>query len=134
MIEKDFIMRLLLDFWDKLTILLSKKRYDPADFLAVESIYQDVFHESRDFLFKEDIKEILEKIEKDCYYERLKLLALTFQLEAQMSMDMKEKDFLLEKSLSLFIYISQNNSAYDLETESKIRNLKRVIEKNKLMI
>lgn len=129
MIEKDYIMRFLLHFLNKVSELLSKKNYDDIDILTVENIYQNVFHESRDFFLKEDISKILKNTEKDCHYERLKLLALTFQLEAKMSMDANKKEHFLEKSLSLLVYISQNDSVYDLESEYKIKKIKDAIGK-----
>ena len=124
MVEQDYIRRLLLYFLQKLAAFLSKKNYEEADIRLIDRICQDAFSHNREFLMEQNIDTLLKEMGSEYFSDKLKLLAMIFELEAKITLDQTQTKMLWQKSLLLLEQISRNSTIYDLDMELKISSLR----------
>ncbi len=128
MIEKDYILRLLLRFFDKIALFLSKSKVDYTDVSDIEDICLSIFGKTRSHLTNSDVDKLLTETKGDFYFEKLKLIAYLFRVEAKLSKRDEDKKLHLKKALHLLSFISSNSDTYDTSIECDIQSIHNEIK------
>lgn len=125
MIEKDYILRLLNQFFEDLNIFFNRKdkKDTEKDIVFFYSTYVG------DYLFfhTAEIEDILKSFDKYNSNERLyrmQMLAELYLQEAQMEITQSDKKELWRRSLAIWEYINTKSDTYSMERMKKIEFIK----------
>ncbi len=125
--KKDFLVRMLMTFLEKLSQLLSKKRISEIKNSDMNELYILAFNEKRNLLLSLDEKDLQNKCKVDSSvlsFEKIKILAELLYIETQRT---KRIDF-AKKSLFFFNLFLKHSKIYDIETISKQKNLENFLK------
>lgn len=134
MFEKDYILRLLQQFFEDLSLFLSKKKKEEEEHEKQEdydwaSLY-DTYVGDYSFYHTAQWEEILASFSKYSPSERLhrmEMLAELYFREAQLERDSAVKLSLLERSLLLWEYINKYSDTYSMERVRRMEYIRGVI-------
>jgi len=131
MIQQDYIMRLIAEFFKRLERLL-KKREPEQRREALKEMYKQYVGDSEFFHTAEidDIMHEMERFDADQRIYRLEMLAELLYVDADLS-PYPMSDMLLEKSLVLFRYIDSHGRTFSLERLQKIANIQKRLSAGK---
>lgn len=125
MIEKDYIMKLMQQFFKDLEKLVSNQR-EKGDIQNIQvqlcDLYKDYFKKDESFFYNESYLTIIEYLEsKDCnVIDHMEMLAELLYHDALIKQNSDLKRNLLVKSLELFKYLNENSKTFSLERNQKI--------------
>lgn len=134
MLERDYIKRLIRQFFDAIEKLKEDKK--EADFptlqLQVNSMYRAYFQQSPSFFYTQqaeaDISYLASTFPPEELSERADMLAELFYQDALLKQDDERKE-LLRKSLSLLTYVDKHSDTFSFERRAKMVNLQVLISK-----
>lgn len=126
MIEKDYILRLLNQFFDDLSLFLSKKKKE-NDWA---SFYNTYFGDCT-FYHLAEHDEILNSFNKYSATEklyRMEMLAELYFQEAHFEIIVPNKLSLCKRSLMLLEYINMNSDTYSIKRNQRINIIKSILQ------
>ena len=139
MIERDFIMRMLQQFFEALAKLIHHKsllKGEYPDYSEIQErynkMYDQFFHKQANYFYETDEETILDNLLKEGYSERdmlakMQMIAELLYQDGLIKKDVLEKCNLLEKALYLFDYIESKSNTYSWERSQKIEDIKKAI-------
>ena len=135
MVECDYIMRLLQDFFAMLAKLVRLKVEEP-DMTRVQErfndMYKQFFRHSADHFYESEKEEILEVLAKDELSETeqhamIQMLSELMYQDGLIKKDITEKCMLLEKSLFLMRYLERYSKTYSWDREQKMSDIHKML-------
>ena len=121
MLEKDYIMRLIRQFFEALEKLKEKRGKENESTLQMETngMYRSYFHQPQDFFYEAGMDIILAYMqarfsEEECL-QRMELLAELLRFEGQM---------LNEKALELLTFADTHSDTFSFERRRKMEEIK----------
>ncbi|MDR1654298.1 MAG: hypothetical protein LBS01_11770 [Prevotellaceae bacterium] len=127
MVEKDYFIRTLNTFLQKLSEYISGGTSAEVSEEMIRDFYTELFQKSRDFFVESDFNTSISAFNEDCVCEKAKALADIFYIETMKSTKEKKVSF-AKKSLEMFRYYEQKSSVFDLSVFNRINNLTQIIE------
>lgn len=133
MVERDYIMRMLQEFFDAIAKVL---RYTPGQEPDLSHIQKQFNEMYRQFFrrsahhFNETEKEIiLEELEQEGYDEqnlfaKIQMLSELLYQDGLIKKNVPEKCIYLEKALYLLEYLNQNSKTYSWDREQRICDIR----------
>jgi hypothetical protein len=125
MLERDYIMRLFLQFFEELALSLSKKNKEEKE-TVIQNMF-DAYFKRYDFYIENDPTDILESFNEMATTEklcRIEMLAELLHQEALLK-EGDERRNLLDKSLKLYNYINERSTTFSLD---RLRRMKEINE------
>lgn len=128
MIEKDYIMRILQQFFAALNNLINNKRNVGNDEILVQlkDLYLSQLGNEYAFFYYNDIEKIKQSIIDDNHdntLARCTILSELYYHDGILNSDQELKINLLKKALHLLRYIDEKSNTYSLERKSRIQFL-----------
>lgn len=133
MLERDYIMRLIRDFFDALEKLKvkSQKENKPTLQLEIKSMYRAYFTQSENFFYEQDINYILFYLETTFppheLLQRVEILAELMYFDGSIQTETGKK-LLWSKSLALLLYLDTHSNTFSMERRNKITKIKELID------
>ena len=135
MIERDYIMRLLQDFFTMIAKLVRMKVEEPDTTLIQESfneMYRQFFRHSAEHFYDSENEDILDELAKDELSETeqhtlIQMLSELLYQDALIKKDILEKCMLLEKSLFLMLYLERYSKTYSWDREQKMSDINKLL-------
>ncbi len=124
MLERDYIMRLVREFFEALELLKRKNLKERKD--ELERMYGQyvglyaLYHTAT----IDDIMRSMESYAADERLERMEMLAELYYAESAL-VSAPERSALLEKAFALFSFIDRHDRTYDMVRLAKIADIKR---------
>ena len=137
MIERDYIMRLLQEFFD--AIVKAMNRNIPGiepDIPQIQrrfnEMYEQFFHNPAELFYRLSKEDILCELENECISERdmfakIQMLSELLYQDALIKNSLQERIELLEKSLFLLEYLDRNSRTFSWDRGQKIGDIKKVL-------
>lgn len=124
MIEKDFIMRILQQFFLALNSLLGNLDENKIEETRIQlkDLYVTYFEKSSQYYYSINIDELLNQFksnEEFWKYERIEMLAELYYYDGIISIDSAFKNDLLNKVLMLYDYLEEMSNSFSLERFDK---------------
>jgi nucleoside diphosphate kinase len=136
MIERDYIMRILQEFFNAIAKVVHQKD-ESGDFDEAEErydeMYRQFFHSKRKYFLDTEKETIVAELEDACNDERdltgkLQMLAELLYQDALIRQSIQEQIDLLEKALYILQYLKANSNTYLWEQSQRMADIKRFIE------
>lgn len=133
MLERDYIKRLIRQFFDALEKLIEKKEYLPQENIQLEfeGMYCTYFLKPKEFFCTQDGEYILmylcQTFEQHELLDRVEILSELLYQDALIQPAGAAQKSLLEKSLYLLEYLDQHSDTFSFERKDKIAGIKKMI-------
>lgn len=133
MLERDYIKRLIRQFFDALEKLIEKKEYLPQENIQLEfeGMYRTYFLESKEFFCTHDSEYLLmylcQTFERYELLDRVEILSELLYQDALIQSSPDQQKNMLEKSLYLLEYLDQHSDTFSFERKGKIAGIKKMI-------
>ena len=132
MIRKDYLMRLLKEFLDGLTELLTHAKNENSEqFLArTEGFYPTYLNQKRSFFIENSLSDIIQSIITENEEEsaiKCEMLAELLFLDANHMQDKDKQEDTYKKALFFFDYAEQHSTTFSENRMSKIGILKGIL-------
>ncbi len=131
MIERDYVMRLVKQFFDALAKLVSNRDEDTVEEIQVQlsGLYEQYLGKEMAFFYSSSVESIIDGIVagKDLQKEgipRMEMLAELLYQDAIMKHDATLKQNLLRKALALFDYLAANSHTFSVDREARIETIR----------
>lgn len=126
--EKDYLMRLLMVFMQKLAELLSRKKLTDIAESDIKVFYSEAFDDTRNNILNLSSESLFEtcKDKEVVSVEKCRILAELLYIESMRSTDALEKKDFAKKSLGLFEYCIQHSKTYDFNIVKKMNQLEQI--------
>jgi hypothetical protein len=137
MIERDFIMRILQEFFEAIAKVI--QRQNPGQEPDVSYIqerfnemYNQFFRCPAEHFYTTEKEIILDNLElegrsEDDVFARMQMLSELLYQDALIKKDIPERISLLEKSLYLFEYLDNNSRTFSWDRRQKIEDIKKIM-------
>ena len=135
MIERDYIMRMLQDFFSMIAKLIRLKVEEP-DMTRVQErfneVYKQFFRHSADHFYDTDKEEILDELAREELSETeqnavIQMLSELLYQDGLIKKNITEKCMLLEKSLYLMQYLERHSNTYSWDREQKMSDIHKML-------
>ncbi|MCE2616513.1 MAG: hypothetical protein ACTTKN_04100 [Phocaeicola sp.] len=129
MFERDYIMRLIRQFFAAVSLFLSKKGKQ-NDMEVIHDLYNtyvgpyDFYHIST----LDDVMQSFEKYPENERLDRMEMLAELYFQEADLKSEPIRED-LLNKAYDLFSFIDNQSRTYSLQRKNRIQDIIKQLEK-----
>jgi hypothetical protein len=135
MIERDFFMRMLQDFFSMIAKLLRLKVEEPDTTRVQErfdEMYRQFFRKPAEYFYaleKESIPEELTKhnMSDAEHFAMVQMLSELLYQDGLIKNNMVDKITLLEKSLFLLQYLESNSKTYSWDREQKMSDINKIL-------
>ena len=127
MIEKDYFLRALNTFFQKLSQYFNSGKDTEISEEMMRDFYTELFEKDRDFFVNSDFNASINAFNEKFTCEKAKALAEIFYVE-MMTSTIDRKKFFATKSLEMFRYYEQNSNIFDLTAYNKINKLTQIIK------
>jgi len=139
MIERDFIMRMLQQFFEAIEKLIHRKKIlqgEYPDYSEIQEsynkMYDQFFHKPASYFYETDKEAILDNLLEEKYSERdtlarVQMIAELLYQDGLIKKDILEKCNLLEKALFLLNYIENKSNTFSWEREQKMADIKKLL-------
>jgi len=135
MVERDYIMRLLQDFFSMIAKLVRLKVEEPDTAHVQErfyEVYRQFFRQPAEHFYVTDKEDILDELEKEELSETeqqamIQMLSELLYQDGLIKKDLSEKFMLLEKSLFLMQYLAQYSKTYSWDREQKMSDITKIL-------
>ena len=134
MLEKDYIMRLIRQFFEALEKLIEKRGKEEGTTLQIEvnGMYRSYFHQPQDFFYEAGMDIILAYMqarfsEEECLQRMellAELLAELLRFDASLKPSTEEGQMLNEKALELLTFADTHSDTFSLERRRKMEEIK----------
>ena len=140
MVERDYIMRLLQDFFTMIAKLVRLKVEEP-DMTKVQErfyeMYRQFFRNQAEHFYNTEKEDILNELAKEELSETeqnamIQMLSELMYQDGLIKKDVTEKCMLLEKSLFLMRYLEQFSKTYSWEREQKMSDITKILTEYKI--
>lgn len=131
MFERDYILHLLNQFFDDLSMFINNRKKDKQTCLVY--LYNTYIGDYA-FFHRESIDKILESFNKygsDERFERMQILAELYFQEAKLKNQEVESCHLYQKSLAIWEYIQKNTKTYSIDRIQKIEKIRSILQRQK---
>ena len=132
MLQRDYIMRLLQQFFETLEKLVEErdKKNGPELQLQLQSIYRAYFNHPPTFYYDQDAEYILNEMGQNYGGEelltRINMLSELLHQDALLK-EPEEQKYLLRKSLFLLKYLDEHSNTFSFERKGKIEEIEKKI-------
>lgn len=132
MLQRDYIMRLLQQFFEALEKLVEErdKKNGPELQLQLQSIYRAYFNHPPTFYYNQDAEYILNEMGQNYGGEelltRIDMLSELLHQDALLK-EPEEQKHLLRKSLFLLKYLDEHSNTFSFERKGKIEEIEKKI-------
>jgi hypothetical protein len=135
MIERDYIMRILQEFFNAIAKLVRLNVEDPDTSRIQErfnDVYEQFFRRPATHFYEVEKEEILADLKKEGQSERdtlgkVQMLSELLYQDGLIKTSIPEKCMLLEKSLYLFDYLEQNSRTYSWDRSQKMIDINKIL-------
>ncbi|MDR2471963.1 MAG: hypothetical protein LBD53_00160 [Tannerella sp.] len=136
MIERDYILRILQEFFDAISKIIRRKEEGEDDFTAIQKrfdeVYRQFFRSAPNYFYENDKETILEKIEDESYSERetearLTMLSELLYQDALIKPDVVQRCDLLSKVLYLLEYFDGRSRTFSWEREQRKTEIRKLL-------
>ena len=135
MIERDFIMRMLQEFFSMIAKLLQLKVEEPDTTRIQErfdELYKQFFRKPAEYFYALEKEEIPNELTKDNmgnseHCAMIQMLAELLYQDGLIKKDIVEKISLLEKSLFLLQYLESNSKTFSWDREQKMSDINKIL-------
>lgn len=131
MFERDYILRLLNQFFDDLNMFINSRKKDKQTYML---FLYNTYVGDYSFFHMESIDVILESFNKygaDERFERMQMLAELYFQEAQLGMLEAEICHLYQKSLAIWECIQMNTNVYSIDRIQKIKLIRSILQRER---
>lgn len=134
MLERDYIMRLIRQFFEALEKLKEEKAEKQSSTLQLEihSMYRAYFHQPESFFYEQDAEFILHYIQtefpKQEFLQRIEMLSELLCYDASIKSSAKEKKELYRKALYTMEYLDTHSDTFSFERRRKIGEIKAEVD------
>lgn len=134
MLERDYIMRLIRQFFEALEKLKEEKAEKQSSTLQLEihSIYRAYFHQPESFFYEQDTEFILHYLQtefpKQEFLQRIEMLSELLCYDASIKSSAKEKKELYRKALYTMEYLDTHSDTFSFERRRKIGEIKAEVD------
>lgn len=134
MLERDYIMRLIRQFFETLEKLREKRKRDKGATLQmdIKGMYRSYFQQTDNFFYEQDCEFILHYLQTEFppqeFIQRVEMLAEMFYFDAEIQPASALTENLLKKSLTLMEFLDTHSNTYSLDRQYKIREIKKKID------
>lgn len=134
MIEQDYILRLLNQFFDSLNKLLNNKNSNTIEEIdkRIKSLYMEYFKKDYLFYHNNSIDIIMETIidsnNTQNTIARCEMLAELFYNEAELTANENQKNNLFNKALILLKYVNINSKTFSEDRLMKIKTIEHSLQ------
>ena len=125
MLERDYIMRLIRQFFEALEKLKEEKAEKQSSTLQLEihSMYRAYFHQPESFFYEQDAEFILHYL-----LQRIEMLSELLCYDASIKSSAKEKKELYRKALYTMEYLDTHSDTFSFERRRKIGEIKAEVD------
>ena len=135
MVERDYIMRLLQDFFSMLAKLVRLKVEEPDVTRLQErfdEMYRQFFRHEAGHFYETEKEDILEELDREELSETeqhamIQMLSELLYQDGLIKKDISEKCMLLEKSLFLMQYLERYSKTYSWDREQKMSDIIKIL-------
>ena len=137
MVERDFIMRMLQEFFDAIAkVVRNENPGQEPDLSRIQERFNDMynqfFRQPAEYFYETEKEIILDNMEQEGRSEsdilaRVQMLSELLYQDALIKKDIPERCSLLEKSLYLFEYLGNNSRTFSWDRNQKIEDIKKMI-------
>ena len=135
MIERDFIMRMLQEFFSMMAKLLRLKVEEPDTTRVQErfnEVYKQFFRKPAEYFYALEKEEIPDELTTNHmgeaeHYAMIQMLSELLYQDGLIKKDIVQKISLLEKSLYLFAYLESNTKTYSWDREQKMSDINKIL-------
>ncbi|MDR2681079.1 MAG: hypothetical protein LBC47_09745 [Tannerella sp.] len=135
MIERDYIMRILQDFFNAIAKMMRLNLDDPDTSRVQErfnDMYKQFFRRSAEHFYEMEKEIILDSLEQEGRNERdtqarVQMLSELLYQDGLIKKNIPEKCMILEKSLYLFEYLDRSSRTFSWERNRKINDIKKIL-------
>lgn len=134
MLERDYIMRLILQFFEALEKLKEEREKGKEEATLQQdtgSMYRCYFQQSERFFYEQDVPFIMHYLgtafPPQELLQRIEILAELFYFDASLKKSDAERNSLLKKALELLQYLDTHSNTFSLERRQKIREISETI-------
>ena len=137
MIEQDYILKILQQFFEAIAKLVRHREDGDGDTAELQArfdeMYELFFKESANHFYQVDKDDIVDELESEGCSERdtfakAQMLAELLYQDALIKTLIPERCALLEKSFYLFQYLEHGTKTYSWDREIKMRNIRQMLE------
>ena len=135
MVERDYIMRLLQDFFTMIAKLIRLKIEEPDTTRIQErfnEVYRQFFRNSAEHFYDTDKEDILDELAREALSETeqhamIQMLSELLYQDGLIKKDVTEKCMLLDKSLYLMQYLAHHSKTYSWDREQKMSDIHKML-------
>jgi hypothetical protein len=136
MVERDYILRILQEFFQAIAKVVRRKE-ESGDFAEAEArfdeMYRQFFRRERTYYFDTEKEIIAEDIEDETISERdaigkIQMLAELLYQDALIRKTAPERIDLLEKALYLFRYLDANSKTFSWERGQRMQDIVKMLD------
>lgn len=133
MLERDYIMRLIRQFFEALEKLKEEKETKPVATLRVEvySMYRAYFRQPESFFYEQDAEYILHYLQAEFpeqeFLHRIEMLSDLLSYDASIQQSAEERKTLYQKVLYLMNYLDTHSDTFSFDRRRKIAEIKGLI-------
>lgn len=132
MLQRDYIMRILQQFYDALHKLVNNIEAEKIEDVQLQfnGMYLDYLKKDSSFFYENDVNTILQFLgdgkDKDSI-AKISMLAELLYNDAMLNQDSDTKPNLLSKTLELLLFIKEKDKTFSSERDSRIGLIKRLL-------
>ena len=135
MVERDYIMRLLQDFFAMIAKLVRLKVEEPDTTKVQErfnEMYRQFFRQQAEHFYCMEKEDILNELEREELSETgqnamIQMLSELLYQDGLIKKDVTEKCMLLEKAFYLMQYLAFYSKTYSWDMEQKMSDIKKIL-------
>jgi len=135
MVERDYIMRLLQDFFSMIAKLVRLKVEEPDTTHIQErfyEMYRQFFRHNAKYFYEMEKEDILLELENDELsmseqHAMIQMLSELLYQDGLIKKDISEKCMLLEKAFYLMKYLELFSKTFSWEREQKMADIKKIL-------
>lgn len=133
MVERDYIMRMLQEFFSAIAKVLLRTPGIEPDLSHIQKqfneMYRQFFRNAAEHYYNLTKEEILDELKQEDYSEqdffaKLQMLSELLYQDGLIKKSIPEKHPLLEKALYLLEYLDQNSRTFSWDREQKINDIR----------
>lgn len=135
MVERDYIMRMLQEFFDAIAKLLRRTPGQEPDLSHIQKqfneMYRQFFRRSPHYFYETEKEIILKELEEEGLDEKnlfakIQMLSELLYQDGLIKKNIPEKWMYLEKALYLLEYLNKNSRTYSWDREQKMEDIKKI--------
>lgn len=131
MIHKDYLLRILQQFFEEIAkYLRNKKEYEienPQLQTQLTGLYTTFFNQTADFYISKSADEIITSFDEQERLIKIEMLSELIYQDALLKPQGETRQQLLQKSLDLFEYLNAHSATYSIPREQEMEQIKHLI-------